>query len=195
MGTLDVGCGSAPSGDVNLDRQYFGKGKNFVIADAHYIPFKNKAFDKIYSSYLLEHLENPCKFFREARRVLKDGGILECIYPSDSMMKKGIVLELLNLSIFKALKWKKRIMGDKNDPCTFGGHKWQLPDDRVLKILEKAGFTEVLFYKIYSKSILERGGKWLDIYKLPRIDKWKIAIQANKYLPKWQLDTKFIAKI
>lgn len=183
MTTLDVGCGDVPKGDVNLDIHYYGKWKNFVFGDAHYLPFKNKVFDKVYCSHTLEHLENPLKFFEEARRALKNGGVLECIYPTDIMLKKKTLHNLLNLRWSSAFKWKTKLTG--GDEINYGGHKWQLPDERVLKLLRKAGFTEVNFHKIKFPSIR------MDNDQKKR--KWKIFL--NKHLPKWQIETKFIAKV
>jgi len=183
MKVLDVGCGDRPTGDVNLDLFFYGKWKNFIIGEAHHLPFKNQVFDKVHSKHCLEHLENPPKFFEEAKRVLKKGGILECIYPTDSMLTKKTIHNLLNLHWSSAFKWKTKLTG--GDKINYGGHKWQLPDDRVLKLLHKAGFTEINFHKIKFPSIR------MDKDRKKR--KWKISL--NKYLPKWQIETKFVAKI
>jgi len=56
----------------------------------------------------------------------------------------------------------------------YGGHKWQLPNETVLKLLHKAGFTEVNFHKIKFPSIR------MDRDRKKR--KWKIFL--NRYLPK-----------
>jgi SAM-dependent methyltransferase len=39
-------------------------------------PFKNKTFDLIYLSHVLEHLNNPLKVINELHRILKDNGTL-----------------------------------------------------------------------------------------------------------------------
>lgn len=183
MKVLDVGCGDRPKGDVNLDLFFYGKWKNFIIAEAHHLPFKNGAFNKVYTKHCLEHLENPLKFFKESKRILKKGGTLECIYPTDTMLTKKTIHNLLNLHWSSAFKWKTKLTG--RDKINYGGHKWQLPDDRVLKLLHKAGFTEINFHKIKFPSIR------IDLDRKKR--KWKISL--NKYLPKWQIETKFVAKI
>jgi ubiquinone/menaquinone biosynthesis C-methylase UbiE len=180
---LDVGCGDRPKGDVNLDLFFYGKWKNFIIGEAHHLPFKNEAFNKVYSKHFLEHLENPLKFFKEAKRVLKNGGTIECIYPTDTMLTKKTIHNLLNLHWTSAFKWKTKLTG--RDKINYGGHKWQLHDDRVLKLLQKAGFTEVNFHKIKFPSIR------MDRDRKKR--KWKIFL--NKYLPNWQIETKFTAKV
>jgi ubiquinone/menaquinone biosynthesis C-methylase UbiE len=143
METLDVGCGDVPKGDINLDLFYYGKGKNFIIGEAHHLPFKDETFTRVYSKHCLEHLENPLKFFTETRRILKKGGILECVYPTDTMLTKKTIHNLLNLHWSSAFKWKRKLTGA--DKINYGGHKWQLPDDKVDKLLQKAGFREVYF--------------------------------------------------
>jgi SAM-dependent methyltransferase len=66
---LDIGCGSSPKGDVNCD-MYIGetphimirhrinakKIPNFVLCDAMHLPFRNKTFDIVNASQVLEHV-------------------------------------------------------------------------------------------------------------------------------------------
>ena len=62
------------------------KNKNsnvfFKQGDAENIPYESNKFDTVYSLWVLEHLENPTKFFDEVNRVLKPGGILILWVPS-----------------------------------------------------------------------------------------------------------------
>ena len=86
--SLDVGCGSFPRGDVNVDLfrrgwnhqpekqgrgRYMGSSKipNFVVADGCHLPFKNSAFEIAYSSHTIEHLGDPEGFIAELCRVSK----------------------------------------------------------------------------------------------------------------------------
>ena len=179
---LDVGCGDSPAGDVNLDLFYHGKWKNFIIAEALHLPFKNKIFDKIYSKHSLEHFEKPFKFFQEAKRVLKKGGILECIYPTDTMLTKKTIHNILNLRWTSAFAWKSKVIGAGK--INYGGHKFQLPDETVHILLQKAGFKKINFQKIRFPTIR--------MDKDPKKRKWKIKL--NKYLPTWQIETKFVAE-
>jgi ubiquinone/menaquinone biosynthesis C-methylase UbiE len=179
---LDVGCGDNPRGDVNLDLFFYVRYENFVIGEAHHLPFKTSDFENVYSKHCLEHLESPLQFFKEAKKLLKDGGTLECIYPTDTMLTKKTIHNLLNLNWSSAFKWKAKLTG--KEKINYGGHKWQLPDAAVLKLLLKAGFEEVNFCKISYPSIrMDRDTKKRT---------WKILL--NKYLPKWQIETKFTAK-
>jgi len=68
---LDVGCGSQPKGHVNTDRVKTLKVSNFIQCDAHFLPFRNKSFEVVYASHLLEHCECPLKVLKELGRVAK----------------------------------------------------------------------------------------------------------------------------
>jgi SAM-dependent methyltransferase len=46
----------------------------FVQGDAHALPFGDGSFDLVYGRYLLEHVADPGRVLREARRVLDRGG-------------------------------------------------------------------------------------------------------------------------
>jgi SAM-dependent methyltransferase len=47
-----------------------------IIADAHCLPFKNKAFDIIYSIAVLEHVKKPWIVAEEIYRILQPGGFV-----------------------------------------------------------------------------------------------------------------------
>jgi len=72
---LDVGCGAGVlSHGVGIDivRYQQWKGGRFVVGDAHNLPFKDKTFDTVLLSNLLEHVENPEKVLKEAKRVSRE---------------------------------------------------------------------------------------------------------------------------
>jgi SAM-dependent methyltransferase len=82
---LDIGCGVKPyegmaapyvKRHIGLDRAgpRCGKTGADVIASAYSIPARDGMFDTILCTDLLEHLEEPAKALREARRVLRRGG-------------------------------------------------------------------------------------------------------------------------
>lgn len=81
---LEVGSGHNPHirSDVLCDKYFYddshraGKivfDRPLVIADAEKLPFKKKSFDFIIARHLIEHLDRPELFFREAMRVAKGG--------------------------------------------------------------------------------------------------------------------------
>jgi SAM-dependent methyltransferase len=93
FGMLDVGCGTKPKGDVNID--FFREGfnpqtgdqirggfmsareiPNFVLADAEHLPFKDESFEVAFSSHTMEHVRNPLLMLREMCRVAKRRAIV-----------------------------------------------------------------------------------------------------------------------
>ena len=50
--------------------------KKFVVGSATALPFPDNSFDAIWSIWVFEHVPNPEQAFAEARRVIKDGGVM-----------------------------------------------------------------------------------------------------------------------
>jgi len=78
--TLDIGCGPNPEGTVNLDLfqgwspHTIGtiNGRHipcFVQGDAQHLPFRDKAFNTVLITHVLEHLPDTDRALREIRRV------------------------------------------------------------------------------------------------------------------------------
>lgn len=64
----------------------FDAGANHILkAFAESIPFDDKKFDTVYSSHVLEHVNDEIKSLREMERVMKDDGILIIGMPTASM--------------------------------------------------------------------------------------------------------------
>ena len=77
---LDIGCGYRAHKDANViaDKQDFAdfyKEKNFVIIKEKKLPFKDKEFDFVISSHVIEHVEDFEFFIREIERVSSKGYI------------------------------------------------------------------------------------------------------------------------
>jgi len=81
---LDVGCGDSPRpdafacGDLYLGQTVQrGEGRvihpkklrNFVVFDAHRLPFRDGSFDVVYANHVLEHIESPVSALKEWKRV------------------------------------------------------------------------------------------------------------------------------
>ena len=51
------------------------------VGDFRHIPFDSESLDYVISSHVIEHEPNPVAAFVESARVLKEGGIVFCIFP------------------------------------------------------------------------------------------------------------------
>lgn len=97
---LDVGfyCGTLhkrmtekfPKEDIyGLDIEVKKSNGHYRKGSAEKIPFKERFFDSVVAGELIEHLEHPEKFVKEAARVLKPQGILFITTPNkDSLINK-----------------------------------------------------------------------------------------------------------
>lgn len=73
MSVLDIGCGKALRGDVNIDiNKSFRQGiNNFIVADANHLPFKDDCFSLAIASHVIEHMRAPYETLKEWKRVSK----------------------------------------------------------------------------------------------------------------------------
>jgi SAM-dependent methyltransferase len=90
--SLDVGCGPHKRGDIGID--YSKESCADIVADSHFLPFKEKVFDKVISVTVIEHSPNALNFLKEQARVLKRQGRVELItdnaqYYNFSVMRLG----------------------------------------------------------------------------------------------------------
>jgi len=95
---LEIGPGYALSGDgyrfnpkicpsedvvyLDIEAPRFRCNYNWIVADAHMLPFRSNVFEKIYASHVIEHLDYPDRFLSECYRVLKRGGRLFIYTPN-----------------------------------------------------------------------------------------------------------------
>jgi len=148
---LDVGC---CRGDLrnylSQEIEYFGidgienNFKNYIKVDLNgkILPFKDKTFDAINCSAVLEHLFYPLELLKEMKRILKDDGILLISLPND----KG--LSALFSQIFLDIE-----PYDKN----IYGHHWRFSIktareffQKEFKIIKEAAEFGPLFRKYLS---------------------------------------------
>lgn len=93
---LDVGCGFGAYGlgakkrgakmsvGVDINHEYIKKSvlELTVLTDAHALPFRDSCFDIVLMLEVLEHLPHEREALREARRLLKNGGLLLITVPN-----------------------------------------------------------------------------------------------------------------
>jgi SAM-dependent methyltransferase len=106
---LEVGFGNRPNlylkGDITgLDivkkKTLPPNFKKMVVGDSQNMHMiKDKTFDCVVSGDMIEHLENPSNFLREAHRVLKDDGLLIVSTPNSSFLL-SVLADILFLKHF-----------------------------------------------------------------------------------------------
>ena len=110
---LDIGCNfdAVPYAQTVADEINFSKfyeDKKFVLIDNKKLPFKDKEFDFVYASHVIEHVEDVLTFIKELQRISKQGYI-----ELPSMLEDNIVLSDNSIK----------------------DHKWYFQFDDVQKIL------------------------------------------------------------
>ena len=128
----------------------FAINANILWADGiKRIPENDSSVDVIYSCHMVEHLEKPdvASFFKEARRILKSGGIIRLAVPNikyqvDNYLKDGDAdkfIESTHLTRKKPktiiAKIKYLLIGDRN-------HQWMYDGKSLCNLLSSAGFEE-----------------------------------------------------
>ena len=110
---LDIGCNfdAVPYAQTVADEINFSKfyeDKKFVLIDNKKLPFKDKEFDFVYASHVIEHVEDVLIFIKELQRISKQGYI-----ELPSMLEDNIILSDNSIK----------------------DHKWYFQFDDVQKIL------------------------------------------------------------
>ena len=145
---------------------------NFVKGDARKLPFKNRSFDIVTSTEVLEHFVEGEMFIEEVYRVLKDGGFF--------------ILTTPNRLRFTA--WIRNLKYIRNDivPGPNPEHLREYTPKELRKILEFAGFDLIKLdfiafnpYLPIPFSIYKTLDKTTDKI-LKSVTKWDMIITAKK---------------
>ena len=77
---LDIGCGYSANKNASVvadiqDLANFYEGKNFIKISGNKLPFKDKEFDFVIASHVIEHVEDFEFFVKELERVSSKGYI------------------------------------------------------------------------------------------------------------------------
>ncbi|MFX1363268.1 MAG: class I SAM-dependent methyltransferase [Promethearchaeota archaeon] len=143
---LDVGCGigwllevgrnigcDVTGIDIALSGIKVAKERlgntNFVVSDAHFFPFRDKAFDVVSCVWLLEHVENPEQVLKEIFRVLSARGYAVVMSPSGELRASR-------------RRSPKDTLFERFGEEEFGEeHYWEFSPMGLQHIVEKAGFA------------------------------------------------------
>jgi SAM-dependent methyltransferase len=174
---LDIGCGNKPyeslfsnraTGYTGCDVVQSDRNKVDVICEATALAFPDAQFDTVFSTQVIEHVNDPFKMMQEANRVLKPDGLVivsapfcwelhEEPYDFYRYSKYGLKA-MFEQKGFEALEIKAN------------GGKWaaifQMNINMVYSILRKKGLRskllQILFINLRFTALLNRIAIWMD---------------------------------
>ena len=175
---LDIGCGYTAHKKANIicdvqDLSEYYKGRDFVKLEDKTLPFKDKEFDFVITSHVIEHVEDVNFFIKELQRISSKGYI-----ELPTMLEDNLVFE------------------NKND------HLWHMEFDDVesqLIVSKKIQFIEPVLTVSSIKKISEyfRQSLILELYWKDTID-YKIEdknIFGEYKISRMVLLRKFLSKL
>ena len=77
---LNIGCGNNFDGDLRIDVKPT-KAIN-MIADAHFLPFRESVFSDVMCTEVIEHLDSPLQALSEMKYVMNNDGIILITVPN-----------------------------------------------------------------------------------------------------------------
>lgn len=132
---LDVGCGAGyamykAEKDLNcscygIDPEPGAHGVGRYLKDmvsvnniqqgfAEKIPFENQVFDVVFSSHVLEHVNNEQKSLKEMKRVMKDDGVLIIGMPTSLMAFINLFSTVIFTTHIKIYEFFRNIFSKKS---------------------------------------------------------------------------------
>jgi SAM-dependent methyltransferase len=73
---LDLGSGTRSRAEHIINLEIEAIPNVDVVADGHYLPFKNAVFDAVIIEAVLEHVKDPKRIISEVRRILRPFGYI-----------------------------------------------------------------------------------------------------------------------
>lgn len=127
---LDIGCGAGYAmqiaekelgcdcSGIDPDPGAHGVGRylnemvdnqKIIQGYAENLPFEEKSFDVVFSSHVLEHVNNEQKSLQEMKRVLKDDGILIIGMPTTAMTLISFISQLFFLTHVRVYEFVRNL--------------------------------------------------------------------------------------
>src|SRR5882724_5707160 len=110
---LEIGCGAgnilaqvsgARRFGIDLAESLLAKAARrlakrgiLVQGDAEHLPFRDRAWERVYCSEVLEHIPSPAAALAEMRRIIADGGVAVVSVPNERSLPRPAGLALRGL--------------------------------------------------------------------------------------------------
>ncbi|MEM0074216.1 MAG: class I SAM-dependent methyltransferase [Thermoplasmatales archaeon] len=161
---LDIGTGTGKLESLNSYHANFigidvtremislnGNKGHLLLASATELPFKKDTFDAVISAFVLRNLPSTEKYFSEAFKVLKPGGIMANLdaFPEE----RRVISNLFSLYFYRFIPW---IMGKTRYSESYqylarSVREFKTPDIIVAE-MERVGFSDISIKKFVSPS-------------------------------------------
>lgn len=146
-GRLHVGCGTNRfPGWVNAD---IDPRADLIVFLERKLPFADGSLDRIYSEHVIEHVPYAVavRFFREARRALRPGGVMRIAMPDlDELVERyrddWRNQDWLTWPEFSFIRTRAEMI---NLAFRGWGHQHLYNREELARALEEAGFRDVRF--------------------------------------------------
>lgn len=106
----------------------------FNVANARALDFESNSFDRVIATHILEHLYEPHLVIKEWLRVLKPGGTLSILIPTDPGIawKVGRYMTTRKLGVKKGWNYDYIMAREHVNPCNnlIAFLKYYLPDNK-----------------------------------------------------------------
>ena len=148
---LDVGCGNAPISSqfakrnkivgIDLSESTLHKasqnGVSSVVAGIEdKLPFRDKKFDFVLLTEVIEHIFDPLSLLKEIYRVLKDEGVIVCSAPNSSFILNR--LSFLFTGLINDCTAQDRLIDDMPN---ISEHIRIIPPKLLKRLLVNSGFS------------------------------------------------------
>ena len=146
---LQVGSGrNRLEGWINAD---ITPSADVIVFMERRLPFPDATLDRIYLEHVLEHAsyETGLEFLRDAKRVLRPGGVIRIAVPDLEDLVRGYLDD--DWRRFDWVNWPEHaFIGSRAQMINVGfrwwGHQYLYDRDELARVLAGAGFTNVEFF-------------------------------------------------
>jgi len=130
---------------VEITKLRTGSNKNIVLGDCEKVPFPDNSFDLVASITVIEHVKNPLKYLKEAKRVLKKNGKLILFAPNYLFPWEGHYKLFWLPYVFPYTKslFKFYLKIKNRNPKFIDFINLKITPNYLRKNLNRAGFTKI----------------------------------------------------
>ncbi len=164
---LDLGCGHKllPASRIDAEQEITGRAellvgldldrdgmlshrtiRNLVFGNITSLPFRSCSFDLVTANWVVEHLSEPARSFREVYRVLKPHGLF--LFHTPNLLSPRILIS--HLLPYNLKRKIVQIMEGRSDNDIFPTFYRANTPQRIRQLAREVGFHEKCMYMVPS---------------------------------------------